>query len=41
MKERALFARNFKFSTIEQEGNWSRNVPRFVCGIVTAGDAPV
>ena len=26
MKERALYARNFKFSTLEREGNWSRNV---------------
>ena len=28
MKERALFACNFKFSTLEREGNWSRKVSR-------------
>ena len=28
MKERTLFACNFKFSTLEREGNWSRNVSR-------------
>ena len=28
MKERTLFACYFKFSTLEREGNWSRNVSR-------------